>query len=678
MKLAELFVEIAAKGIGTVNKDVEGLKKTLAPLKSHFDAIQTAAKGFLAGVAGAATFAIKQFADEEAAQSNLRAALAATGQEVERNATRLVAFANHLQDITTASNDALENLMAYAANLGVTADQTENVIRVGIGLGKAFFGGDSQAGIDAAAKATQGNFRALQKLIPGLKQAKSAQDALNIVSAAGQRGFQQATKETDTFWGKLKQLWNQVGDLAKAYGELLLPALHTVADYVKAVTTRIQQLTPAQQQQIISWTKYAAAIAAVIAFGPAVLKFTASVAEGLVGVGKVAVATGRLLIAGLLSPFGLVVAGLAAVATGFAYFAGTGNSALSAVISGFQRLWNAMVFVFGNTSSLSAAWSAMFTEVAFIFEDSWINATSAVRDLFIRFKGWVNTIWTELGDDLLQGSFVWAEDFLTIFVKTFQSLRKMTVDVGDGIASYWVSLKQKLGLITPQQAADAQKIIGQSNVATNGRNDSEDSAELAAIKKWYDEKHAYIDKLRQTKREGLAKEVEEERQANDKVQADALRKNQTAQKNFERDLAERNKGMASLADQAKSLFDNLRKGTGIDDMLAQIEAIKKEAEKIKADAQAEGKDAGNFGLNLGGGAKQKGNKPTMRGLDDVFRENVAAKAFGMDQGKKDEVIRRQEMDSRNKNTRAVQDLTTAIKFSFQGVNGTGSGVATVG
>jgi hypothetical protein len=425
VNLVEAFVQFTADTT-RFDKAVDRVQSSLKGLKPSFDAIQTAAKATFFAIGGAFAFAVKGAADAEQEDAKLRASLKATLAQAERtkdgildlsdalsrlrsNSTvtqdintknvgkpaspvaapaavgladfdriksELDAYATALQRLTVYGDDFLKGQMAYALNLGVTADSIKEVTKLGIGLAEALFGGDVKAGIEAVAKAQQGNFRALEKLVPALKEAKTAEEKLAIVRRLGIDGFAQAEARAQTFTGTLRQMWENVGDLGETFGGIFLPALRNANNLISAVTIKLQQLTPEQQNQVVRWTAITAGVAGFIAFGPRIISSLSLVGSAIKGVSSLILNVGVTAFSALrkamaatwaiaaANPFTLAIVAVAALATGIAYLGGTGDTAFERIKNGFANFNQSAVVAWNKTiQALSGVWNGFASSV---------------------------------------------------------------------------------------------------------------------------------------------------------------------------------------------------------------------------------------------------------------------------------------------------------------------------
>lgn len=635
--LATAWVDIGAK---TVNFDraIANVKRQITSLRGSFSALSghaLALWGTLAGAGGLAGFAIKNFMEEERGQERLRSALRATGQEVDSNATRLIAFAAHMQSITVYDKEATTGLMAFATNLGVTAAQMEGVIKVGMGLGEALFGGDAQAGIEAAAKAQQGNFREIQRMSKAVRDAVSPQEKLNAVVKLGNQGFQQAQDRTRTLEGRMKQLWNTVNDTSRGFGRLLADSMTKTIDQMRVLAEFINNLDDKQKSQIITWAKYAAGMAAVLVFGPRLLSFAIDLTSVFTSVGKTLLSVGQLMIAGLFTPVGMIIGGLALAATAFAYFTGTGVTATQKVASGFGQLFNVVDTFTGSASRLMELWDIVvgttannmlrvWEYVKFAFKEAWSFMSQAVLDT-------LDTAWSTVKS--------WGTNVINFFQRLAMQIQHawtaMTDFLGDKLAKLMLMLPKKLGGqgMTGDQA---DKSIDAARKNTDAAAEDEYQKRLGGFnQRWQSE----LDKMdsawagRMNKRGGDAEADRKQYAADLKKHLDEL---DAAQGKDDASRANRmmNDQAKTLREKFKELMADVAKGVGLDEVQKKFEALRAQFEKTK-DGSNEG---GSLGLNAAA------TKPQFTGIEEAFKKNLEGQFSGISDARKAQRLNQQQYD----------------------------------
>lgn len=215
-RLADAFVELSVRGLGPVQTGLLQLQKSVANIGTAFGRLRTLAIGAFAGVsiAGAVKSIVNATLEEEKAQSELRAALAATGQEVEKNTSRITAFAEAIQRATALDDELIVSLAAQATALGVSADKLEKTIELALGLSRAFNIEPPQA-MKAAIFALEGQFKKLSREIPQLKNL-DPNKAMQVVLERGAIGMRILREESNSLGGQIKQLRNEFENLQES------------------------------------------------------------------------------------------------------------------------------------------------------------------------------------------------------------------------------------------------------------------------------------------------------------------------------------------------------------------------------------------------------------------------------------------------------------------------------
>lgn len=627
-KLASAFVSIGMDD-KQFNRGLKGIRAGMEGLRPAFSAVQTMAKVFLGALVGATIYSVKAAADSEMAQHKLRSALEATGQEVDGNAERLLQFSQHLADITTHSKGAIAAQMAFATNMGVSAEQMENATKLAIGLAHAFFGGDLQAGMEAAAKAQQGNVRQLKQMIPAIKDAVNSQQALEFVIARGRVGFTEAQKETETLSGQLEQLHNRLGQAAKGFGNLLLPYIKTATEWLKRAAESLTAMDDPTRQAVARFAAIGAAIAGVLVFGPTLIGFASTAASTFLAIGKIVAGVGVILINLVTSPFALVIAGIAAVATAFLYLGGSGTDATSRIKSGFERVLGFIRFVFQNTSSASQAWSVLMKHAGFVLEDAFAAVKEAIVLTWVSVKDLVQTISLEVGTFVIRTWITVAQAFAEVWAKATTKVTKGFNDVRDGVAAAMVDAKELLGLISGDEANRQRTAIGQRNLSDNAAADAKGAQDQAGIKAMGDLAQSTLKALHDTaaaeqRREteaGLVGAVEERRRREQEVDA--------ARKAFDESVKQQFKesGGKSLQDRLAELADKLKSATGLNelqDLIKKLQGLADDAKNAKP-GQGGGPPEGIGDIRARRGAHEV---IAGKGLEEAFKEDIKNRLVG--------------------------------------------------
>lgn len=402
--LADIFVNIGAND--KTGPALARLKSSVSNLHKSLQALGAYAQKALIGIAAAGTYAAKAFGDAEESENNLKAALQATGQEVTNNLSHMTAYAQSMQTLTGINKEQIMSLQEQATNLGVTADQMDDVTKAAVGLGTALFHGDIEEGLQAINKAKSGNFRELERKLPQLKNPNlTNEQKWDVVMKISTQGWDEAQAKTKTFYGQLGQLSASLKTAAEGFGSILAPQLAKVSAFLQGVTIWLQKLTPEQKAQVVKWMEIAAAIAALIAFGPAIVTFVGTIASAFV---TMATTVGAAIAFLVTEPIGWLLAGLAGLAIGFAYLAGSGDSATSRIIDGFMKIVEFLDHMLGSWEGFKQGalviWDALKYEMLAIWlgleakmESMWANMVEGFKAAWYLMAGavadWATQVW---------------------------------------------------------------------------------------------------------------------------------------------------------------------------------------------------------------------------------------------------------------------------------------------
>ena len=258
--MARENVNVSVNVRDNASKPIKGIRGGLAKLST---AAKVAAVAGIGVLTKAISASVKAFGRQEAAETKLKAALQATGQEVENNSKELFNYASELQKITTVGDEASIEIMQIGVNMGLTAQQTKQATRDAIGMSKAY-GVNVQSAMRAAAAAQEGNYSMMQRYIPALRgmtdQAQLAAKAQELMGAA----FDVAKAETQTFNGSIEQLSNAFGDAQEAVGAVFAPMIQRLAITIRGALEWFNDLSPSVQRVAVIVGVLTTAIAALL------------------------------------------------------------------------------------------------------------------------------------------------------------------------------------------------------------------------------------------------------------------------------------------------------------------------------------------------------------------------------------------------------------------------------
>jgi len=236
-KKVKRSVDVVIKGYDRASREFKRLESRTRRLGRTFSALKVA----VAGAAAAATYmavrtmkdSLAAFAEQEAAERELAAALALVGDEAAATMPRMKEFAAEIQRTTTIGDEAVLQLMAMGASMGkLSGEALQDATKAAIGLSRAFKL-DMVAAMRLVARASVGDTATLKRYGITLKEGLTAQQKFNEVLRIGQENFKLAEAETDTYAGRMKQLHNIIGDLKERLVAVLAPIIMRVAEKMR-------------------------------------------------------------------------------------------------------------------------------------------------------------------------------------------------------------------------------------------------------------------------------------------------------------------------------------------------------------------------------------------------------------------------------------------------------------
>lgn len=211
----------------------------------------------LAGVGVAA------WSTQEKALTSMNAALAAGGLDVEAYGKKFEKIASDIQKFTTFGDEVILKNEQLALSLGIPAEKMEEAQRAAVSLSKAF---DKDLGESTRiiARAMQGDFEALNEVIPAIKMTQDPTEKLAILNKELARSWEIAKAETETTAGALQQTKNALGDTAEEVGKVLAPIVISAANTIKTLAEWFNKLNDTSKAFIVSIGATAVALPKIV------------------------------------------------------------------------------------------------------------------------------------------------------------------------------------------------------------------------------------------------------------------------------------------------------------------------------------------------------------------------------------------------------------------------------
>jgi len=226
MSINKLLIEILTKGAGKSEKQIKGVSNSLGGLAKKAG-IAAAAYFGTSGLINGIKSSTDAFAKQELAEKKLRFAAGASTNE-------LIRQAQALQQVTRFGDEAIIAQQAYVKSLGISTEQTKEIIAASVDLASAM-----NISLESAVMNTTKTLSGMQgelgeKLPAAFKEltAEQLKAGEGIVFIREQfKGT--AEEEAQTLSGSLDQMSNAFGDLQEKIGEKLAPAISTLAQNFK-------------------------------------------------------------------------------------------------------------------------------------------------------------------------------------------------------------------------------------------------------------------------------------------------------------------------------------------------------------------------------------------------------------------------------------------------------------
>lgn len=297
-RIADLLIKIGADSYEfqqrtkQVEKSLEGLQKKMTSVG------KTLSKTLTLPLVALGTASVMAADTQVQAETRLLTALKGR-EDIQR---RLMAQAAELQSRSTFGDEEVIAQQAYLASLGMTERQINDVIEASAQLSVAT-GMTLESAVKNLAKTYGGLTGKLGESIPALKnltteQLKSGEAVKYILS--NYKGYAEAAAQSGA--GSMRQLKNQLGDLAEQLGMILMPALQKIVGWISNMVTWFQNLSPTMQKVIVVIASLAAAIGPVLTVGGKLLAMLPLI---------------KAAFTAMTGPIGLVISALVALGAAF-------------------------------------------------------------------------------------------------------------------------------------------------------------------------------------------------------------------------------------------------------------------------------------------------------------------------------------------------------------------------
>ena len=200
---------------------------------------------------------VKGFLEAESNVTKLNASIAANGKDVASTSQQYQDFAAKMQNMTTMEDDAVIGFLQLAE--AMKAPDAQKAVQDAIGISKAY-GVDMDSALKAVVKAQEGQYTALGKLVPAIKNAKTETEKSALAQKIYADSFKVAQAETETASGKIEQMKNSLGNASEVIGGVIAKALMPLVEWIKGIADWFQSLSDTQAKWVVVLLGTAAAI----------------------------------------------------------------------------------------------------------------------------------------------------------------------------------------------------------------------------------------------------------------------------------------------------------------------------------------------------------------------------------------------------------------------------------
>jgi len=226
-------IEVVTRGADKSKQQLRGVSGGLAQLAKQAAVAAGAyfgARALLDGVRQS----IDLFAQQELAEKKLRFAAGASTEQ-------LIKQAKALQSVTIFGDEAIIAQQAYVKSLGISTEQTEEIIAASVDLASAM-GISLESAVMNTTKTLSGMQGELGEKLPAAFKELTAEQ---LKAGEGIKFIREqfrgtANEEAKTLTGQLEQMKNASGDAAEALGETLAPMAVKIAGAMKSAAETFQ------------------------------------------------------------------------------------------------------------------------------------------------------------------------------------------------------------------------------------------------------------------------------------------------------------------------------------------------------------------------------------------------------------------------------------------------------
>ena len=241
MSVNKHIIEVQTRGADKSKRQINGVSNGLKNMAKQASIAAAAYFGSQA-LLGAIKSSIELFGKQEEAEKKLRFAAGAATNE-------LIKQAEAIQRNSRFGDEAVIAQQAYVKSLGISTEQTKEIISASVDLAAAM-----NISLESAVMNTTKTLSGMQgelgeKLPAAFKElTPEALKAGEGIKFIAEQFSGTAQADAESMSGQIDQMKNAVGDAGEAFGELLAPAIIVAADGIKFLANQLISLFTWQER----------------------------------------------------------------------------------------------------------------------------------------------------------------------------------------------------------------------------------------------------------------------------------------------------------------------------------------------------------------------------------------------------------------------------------------------
>lgn len=401
---------------------------TLGALTGKLKGMFSGLSGLLGGI-GIGLLA-KDAMEAEEIEHRLKTALAATGQEVQKNTELLNRQASAMQNAAAINDEETKALMALAINYGATADQAGNLVRMAMGLAKAY-GKDARSMLESVTKAQNGYTLGLRRALPDLYAITDETKLMNEVNNRAAQGWKQVMQEAETTSGSMKRAKYALTDITETLWGAFAPAVISAANWINQWAQFIGNWIGQNQGLAFGIMQTGAALGGLLIFGPKIIAMIRGIGSAMMFLAA--------------NPIGMIITAVGLILYAFYEWGLAGDSFSEKM----QSLGSMIDGVFGWITPLFETFKAVAISV-------WESIRPPLEAFWNVFKGIFEKIWEWLGPKI-SAALKWFADFVS---KSFIAIGFTVENFGLIWHLIWTKVKLALSVAWDYISGVAKIIAG--------------------------------------------------------------------------------------------------------------------------------------------------------------------------------------------------------------------------